>query len=68
VANDHPSEDERLSDDEYMRRLRARFIERAGEGADAVADTVTIDEWRSGGFENDPEGSADEEMTYWEAP
>jgi len=66
--SEHKSTDERLSDEEYMRRLRARFLDRAGEGSDAVADTVDIEDWRSGGFENDPEGAADEEMSYWEAP
>ncbi len=59
------SADERLSDEEFMRRLRARFIERAGEGADAVADNVTVEEWRSGVCENAPEDAADEEMEYW---
>lgn len=52
-----------LTEDEWMRRLRARFIERAGDGAYAVADAV-YEEWR-GGFEDDPEGAADEEMSYW---
>lgn len=55
---------EKLTDDEFMRRLRARFIERGGEGADAVADNVTVEEWREG-FENEPEDAADEEMSYW---
>lgn len=66
MSDDRPAE-ERLSDDEYMRRLRARFIERAGEGADAVADAVSVTEWREG-FDNEPEDAADEEMSYWEAP
>lgn len=56
----------RLSDEEFMRRLRARFIEVAGEGSDAVADAATVAEWRSGEmFENEPEASADEEMDCW---
>lgn len=58
--------DQCLSEDEFMRRLRARFIERAGEGADAVADAATYAEWADG-FEDDPESAADEEMSYWEA-
>lgn len=62
------STEERLSDEEFMRRLRARFVQCAGEGSDAVADSLEVETWRSGDFENDPEGSADEEMTYWEAP
>jgi hypothetical protein len=59
--------DEPISEEEWMRRLRVRFIERAGEGADECADTCQYEEWRKG-FEDDPEGAADEEMSYWEAP
>lgn len=59
-----PSE-ERPSEAEWMRRLRARFVERAGEGADAVADAVSFAEW-SKGYEEDPEAAADEEMDCWE--
>lgn len=55
---------ERLTDAEFMRRLKARLIERGGEGADEVADGVDVTEWRMD-FENDPEGAADEEMSYW---
>lgn len=54
-----------MSEAEWMKRLRARFIERCGEGADAVWDCVTFAEW-SDGFEDDPEGAADEEMSNWE--
>lgn len=53
-----------LTEAEFMRRLRARFVQRAGEGADEVADAVSFVEW-SYGFENDPEAAADEEMSYW---
>lgn len=55
----------RLSDEEYMRRLRDRFVRVGGAGADEVADAVSIAEWRRDEFENDPEGAADEEMSYW---
>jgi hypothetical protein len=58
--------EDRISDEEFMRRLRARLIEVAGEGADAVAEAVDVEDWREH-FENDPEGSADEEMSYWSA-
>ncbi len=54
-----------ITEAEWMRRLRARFIERGGDGADAVADAVGFEEWQDG-FEDDPEGAADEEMSYWE--
>jgi hypothetical protein len=59
-----PSAEQRLSDEEYMSRLRAHFRKRGGDGADEVADGVTIEEWREG-FDNDPEGAAEEEMSYW---
>jgi hypothetical protein len=58
------ADDDRLSNAEFMRRLRARFIERGGEGADEVADSVTVGEWREA-FANEPEEAADEEMSYW---
>jgi len=53
-----------LEEAEFMRRLKARFIERAGDGASEVADACSYAEW-SDGFEDDPEGAADEEMSYW---
>jgi len=56
-----------LTDEEFMRRLRARFIERGGEGADAVADAVEVATWRESPFEDFPEDSADEEMSCWDA-
>jgi len=59
------SAETRLSDEEFMRRLRVRLVERGGEGADAAADAADIDMWRDN-FENDPEGAADEEMSYWD--
>jgi hypothetical protein len=55
-----------MSDEEFMKRLRARFIEIAGEGTDGIADGCTVAEWRRGSFGDDPEGAADEEMSYWE--
>lgn len=59
-----PSET-RITDEEFMRRLRARLIERGGEGADDVAEAVPVDTWRED-YDNDPEGAADEEITYWD--
>lgn len=53
-----------ITEAEWMRRLRARLVARADEGADDVADAVSFAEW-SDGFENDPEGAADEEISYW---
>lgn len=59
------SAETRLSDEEFMRRLRARFVERGGEGAEEVSETLPVDAWREE-FDNDPEAAADEEMSYWE--
>lgn len=55
----------RLTDDQFMDRLRKRFVERAGDGADAVAEAVSTDVWRSDDHENDPEGADDDEMDSW---
>lgn len=52
----------------WFRRYKQRFIERAGlteEQAQACADAETFSVL-SEGFEDDPEGAADEEMSYWE--
>lgn len=57
-------DEERLSDEEFMRRLRARFIERGVNDADAIVENATVAEWRSM-FDNEPEDSADEEMSCW---
>lgn len=64
VQLDPQATEKRLTDEEFMRRLRARFVEVAGDGADAVADNAEIADWRDG-YENDPEGAADSEMEYW---
>lgn len=53
-----------MDKEEFMRRLRARFVEKAGEGADAVVDNATYEEW-SHNYPDDPEATADEEMEYW---
>lgn len=63
-GRDSMTKEKALTEDEWMRRLRARLVERAGPGADEVADAASFAEW-SEGFEDDPEGAADEEMSYW---
>lgn len=57
-----------ITRDEWERRFKQRLIERAGvteEQAKAELDGGTF-ETMSEGFENDPEGAADEAMSYWE--
>jgi hypothetical protein len=61
------SEREDLTVDEWMRRYRQRFIDAAhvsDKVADDCAGAVPFEE-ASDGFEDDPEGAADEEMSYW---
>lgn len=54
--------------EEWLRRYRQRFIDRAELSetqADACASAESF-EVLSEMFEDDPEGAADEEMSYWE--
>ena len=62
-----------LSSDEYERRFKARIVERltggwtpasAAEAAQAEWDSVSFED-HAVSFENDPEGAADEELSYW---
>lgn len=53
----------------WLDRYKRRFIEQAGltetqAQACAEAEPFAV---LSEGFEDDPEGAADEEMSYWEA-
>lgn len=57
-----------MTEREWLDRYKRRFIERAEltEGqasACAAAETFAV---LSEGFDDDPEGAADEEMSYWE--
>lgn len=57
-----------LNREEWLVRFRQRFIG-AGVGetqAQACADAESL-EVLSEGFDDDPEGAAEEEMSYWEA-
>ncbi len=54
---------------QWLARYKQRFVEIAGlteDQAQDFADGVLFEEV-SDGFEDDPEGAADEEMSYWEA-
>ena len=56
-----------MTREEWERRFKARLIEKGGttpEGAQAEFDGAGF-EYLFKGFENDPEGSADEAMSYW---
>ena len=56
-----------MSRDEWLRRYKARFVN-AGlttEQAEDCANAESFECLSSGGFEDDPEGAADEEMSYW---
>lgn len=57
-----------MTEEEYLRRYAARIKERTGltdEAADACAHAVPFEDL-SEMFEDDPEGAADEELSYWE--
>lgn len=64
---------EEVSREEFERRFKAHIVdklcpvtrEEAQKMAQAEWDTVTYEEHSSSGYENDPEGAADEEMSYW---
>ncbi len=58
-----------LSEAAWLARYRQRFIavaalDETAARACSEADTFAV---LSEGFEDDPEGAADEEMSYWEA-
>lgn len=59
---------DQITRDEWERRFKQRIIDRAGTTeaqAQAELEGGTF-EVLSQGFENDPEGAADEAMSYWE--
>ena len=61
------SEKTTLSREEWERRFKQRIVDRAAttvEQAQSELDGGTF-EYLSEGFEDDPEGSADEAMSYW---
>lgn len=63
--------DERLSDEEWLRRYDARITERGGfEGSFSTTTgrSETLDQFREFGdpFDNEPEDAADEEMSNWD--
>ncbi len=60
--------------EDWLKRYRARFAERARGPEDEILSEEFLDdcanaipfEEASVDFEDDPEGAADEEMSYWE--
>lgn len=57
-----------LTQDEWLRRYKQRFIDRADlteTQAQACSEAESF-ETLSEFFEDDPEGAADEEMSYWD--
>ncbi|WP_155741271.1 hypothetical protein [Burkholderia pseudomultivorans] len=56
-----------MTDAEWLRRCAARFVQRANvdqQTANSYAEAV-FENVADFGFENDPEGAADCEMSYW---
>lgn len=71
MSGTNPTQTERLSDEEWLRRFDARITERSGyedSYSHATGAKDTIEQFREAGdiFENDPEDAADEEMSYWD--
>ena len=65
---DHPAAPHRLSQDEWLRRYKQRFIDVVGmtqAHADECAEAESF-EVLSEYFKDDPEGAADSEMSYWD--
>ena len=57
-----------MTKEEWLARYKKRFIERLGlteAQAEKCAQAESV-EVLSGNFADDPEGSADMEMSYWE--
>ncbi|WP_321944669.1 hypothetical protein [Burkholderia cenocepacia] len=56
-----------MTDAQWLKRCAARFVQRAGVEqriADSFAEAA-FENVADFGFENDPEGAADHEMSYW---
>ncbi|HEF4736141.1 hypothetical protein KTD19_26410 [Burkholderia multivorans] len=56
-----------MTDAEWLRRCAARFVQRANvdqQTANSFAEAV-FENVADFGFENDPEGAADCEMSHW---
>lgn len=60
-------EDTGMPKDEWLSRYRARVFERTNDTVttDAAMNAMNFDE-ESDGFEDDPEGAAEEEMSLWD--
>lgn len=59
-----------MSEQEWLARYTQRFIDRADltETQALLCAEAEPYERLSDGFEDDPEGAADEEMSYWDEP
>jgi len=68
VSNEPLTEAERCRRHDWLRRYERRFIEIANLTLDQAQLCATAEtfETLSEGFEDDPEGAADMEMSYWE--
>jgi hypothetical protein len=54
--------------EEWLSRYKAQFVKVAGVTAEYAEDCASADTFEvlSDGFEDDPEGAADSEMSYWD--
>ena len=56
-----------MDQQEWLERYTKRFMERANLGREQAEDCRDAVDFAdaSDGFEDDPEGAAEEEMSYW---
>lgn len=57
-----------MTPQEWLRRYQQRLIDQAGISSELAAQFAQAESFDvlSDGFEDDPEGAADSEMSYWE--
>jgi hypothetical protein len=57
-----------INRDEWLQRYQQRFMKEAGVNAEQARQCSEAEPFEvlSDGFEDDPEGAADSEMSYWE--
>lgn len=56
-----------MTKEEWLERYKARFIKVADITSEQAEECASADSFEvlSDGFEDDPEGAADSEMSYW---
>lgn len=65
---DTPAPSGQIPREEWLRRYQQRFVDVAGLSAEQAADVAATETFErlSEDYEDDPEGAADMEMSYWD--